>query len=86
MKKISGTFKLDQAQFRELESFSQFGSDLDSTTKNIIEKGKRNIEILKQSINSPYRLGYQIAIIYAGTNNLLKEIPLNKVKFFEKNI
>ncbi|WP_259285649.1 F0F1 ATP synthase subunit alpha [Candidatus Karelsulcia muelleri] len=84
MKKISGTFKLDQAQFRELESFSQFGSDLDSTTKKIIEKGKRNIEILKQSINSPYRLGYQIAIIYAGTNNLLKEIPINKIKFFEK--
>ncbi|ADM89872.1 ATP synthase F1, alpha subunit [Candidatus Karelsulcia muelleri CARI] len=84
MKKISGTFKLDQAQFRELESFSQFGSDLDFITKNIIEKGKRNIEILKQSINSPYRLGNQIAIIYAGTNNLLKEIPINKIKNFEK--
>ncbi|XZQ50799.1 MAG: F0F1 ATP synthase subunit alpha [Candidatus Karelsulcia muelleri] len=84
MKKIAGTFKLDQAQFRELESFSQFGSDLDATTKEIIEKGKRNIEILKQSINSPYRLGYQIAIIYAGTKNLLKDIPLKKVKLFEK--
>lgn len=83
MKKVSGTLKLDQAQFRELEAFSQFGSDLDAATKNTIEKGKRNVEILKQAQNDPYPVENQIAIVYAGSKNLLKEVPVDKVKEFE---
>ncbi|WP_185873909.1 F0F1 ATP synthase subunit alpha [Blattabacterium cuenoti] len=84
MRKISGTLKLDQAQFRELESFSKFGSELDTNTKKIIEKGKRNIAILKQPPYSPYNISDQIAIIYAGTKNLLKKIPIEKINSFEK--
>ncbi len=84
MKKIAGTLKLDQAQFRELEAFAKFGSDLDSATLNVIEKGKRNVEILKQSQNDPFKVEDQIAIIYAGTKNLLKGIPVDKVKDFEE--
>ena len=76
MKKIAGTLKLDQAQFRELEAFAKFGSDLDSATLNVIEKGQRNVEILKQSQNDPFKVEDQIAIIYAGTQNLLKEYLL----------
>jgi F-type H+-transporting ATPase subunit alpha len=85
MKKVSGTLKLDQAQYRELEAFAKFGSDLDAVTLNIIEKGKRNVEILKQSVNDPYKVEDQVAIIYAGTKNLLRKVPVNKVKEFEKD-
>ena len=84
MKKVSGTLKLDQAQFRELEAFSKFGSDLDTATLNVIEKGKRNVEILKQSVNDPYSVEDQVAIIYAGSENLLRNVPVEKVKEFEK--
>ena len=82
MKKIAGTLKLDQAQFRELEAFAKFGSDLDSATLNVIEKGQRNVEILKQSQNDPFKVEDQIAIIYAGNKNLLKEVPVDKIKDF----
>ncbi|MBS4041016.1 MAG: F0F1 ATP synthase subunit alpha [Flavobacteriales bacterium] len=85
MKKVSGTLKLDQAQFRELEAFAKFGSDLDAATLNVIEKGKRNVEILKQSVNDPFKVEDQVAIIYAGTKNLLRNVPVNKVKEFEKD-
>ena len=83
MKKVSGTLKLDQAQFRELEAFAKFGSDLDAATLNVIEKGRRNVEILKQSVNTPFSVEDQVAIIYAGTKNLLRNVPVNKVKEFE---
>jgi len=83
MKKVAGTLKLDQAQFRELEAFAKFGSDLDAATMNVIEKGKRNVEILKQSVNDPYTVENQIAIIYAGSKNLLRKVPVDKVKEFE---
>ncbi|WP_185853403.1 F0F1 ATP synthase subunit alpha [Blattabacterium cuenoti] len=84
MRKISGTLKLDQAQFRELESFSKFGSELDPSTMEILKKGKINIEILKQSPHSPYDIADQIAIIYVGTKNILKNIPIHKISDFEK--
>ena len=83
MKKVSGTLKLDQAQFRELEAFAKFGSDLDAVTLNVIEKGKRNVEILKQAQNDPFKVEDQIAIIYAGSKNLLRDVPVTKVKEFE---
>jgi F-type H+-transporting ATPase subunit alpha len=84
MKKVAGTLKLDQAQFRELEAFSKFGSDLDAATKSVLDKGSRNTEILKQGQFSPFRVEQQIAIIYLGTKNLLRNIPVNKVSEFEK--
>lgn len=84
MKKVSGTLKLDQAQFRELEAFAKFGSDLDAVTMAVIEKGKRNVEILKQAVNDPFKVEDQVAIIYAGSKNLLRNVPVNKVKEFEK--
>jgi len=83
MKKVAGTLKLDQAQYRELEAFAKFGSDLDDATMNVIEKGKRNVEILKQAQNSPMKVEEQIAIIYAGTKGLLKKVPVEKIKEFE---
>jgi F-type H+-transporting ATPase subunit alpha len=83
MKKVSGTLKLDQAQYRELEAFAKFGSDLDDATKAVLDKGMRNVEILKQNLNSPMPVEEQTAIIYAGTKNLLKEVPVDKVKEFE---
>ena len=83
MKKVSGTLKLDQAQYRELEAFAKFGSDLDAATMNVISKGERNVEILKQAQNDPYTVEDQVAIIYAGSKNLLKNVPVNKVKEFE---
>ena len=83
MKKISGTLKLDQAQYRELEAFAKFGSDLDAATTLIIEKGKRNVEILKQAQYSPLRVEEQAAIIYCGTNGLLMDVPVKKIKEFE---
>ena len=85
MKKVSGTLKLDQAQYRELEAFAKFGSDLDAATMNVISKGQRNVEILKQGQASPLSVEDQTAIIYAGSKNLLKDVPVNKVKEFEVN-
>jgi len=83
MKKVSGTLKLDQAQYRELEAFAKFGSDLDEATKAVLDKGERNVEILKQDLNSPMRVEDQIAIIFCGVEGLLKQVPVNKVKEFE---
>ncbi len=85
MKKVAGTLKLDQAQFRELEAFSKFGSDLDAATLGVIEKGRRNVEILKQGQNDPYPVENQIAIIYAGSKNLLRNVPVDKVREFERD-
>ncbi|AKD54085.1 F0F1 ATP synthase subunit alpha [Spirosoma radiotolerans] len=83
MKKVAGTLKLDQAQFRELEAFAKFGSDLDASTKLTIERGRRNQEMLKQPQYSPVPVDQQVAIIYASTNGLLDRVPVNKVKEFE---
>ena len=83
MKKIAGTLKLDQAQYRELEAFSKFGSDLDAATKAVLNKGARNVEILKQNQNSPMKVEDQVAIIYCGTKGLLMDVPVNKVREFE---
>ena len=83
MKKVAGTLKLDQAQYRELEAFSKFGSDLDAATKAVIDKGSRNVEILKQGQYAPFRVEEQIAIIYCGTKGLLQAVPVKKVKDFE---
>ena len=85
MKKVAGTLKLDQAQFRELEAFAKFGSDLDAATMNVISKGQRNVEILKQAQNDPYTVEDQIAIVYAGSKNLLRDVPVEKVKEFERD-
>ncbi|AHF16290.1 F0F1 ATP synthase subunit alpha [Niabella soli] len=84
MKKVAGTLKLDQALYRELEAFSKFGGDLDAATKNVIDKGARNVEILKQAQYSPYPVEKQVAIIYLGTNGLIKDVPVNRVKEFEE--
>lgn len=84
MKKVSGTLKLDQAQYRELEAFAKFGSDLDAATKSVLDKGARNVEILKQPQYSPVSVEKQVAIIYLGTNNLLRNVPVNKVREFEE--
>ena len=84
MKKIAGTLKVDQAQYRELEAFSKFGSDLDATTLAILNKGAKNVEILKQGQYMPMPVEKQIAIIYCGTMGLLKDVPVTKVKEFEK--
>jgi len=83
MKKVAGTLKLDQAQYRELEAFAKFGSDLDAATKSVLEKGSRNVEILKQGQYSPLRVDQQVAIIYLGTKGALNSIPVNKVRQFE---
>jgi F-type H+-transporting ATPase subunit alpha len=85
MKKVAGTLKLDQAQYRELEAFAKFGSDLDTATKAILDKGSRNVEILKQKQFSPFTVEKQIAIIYCGTKGLLRQVPVNKVKDFEND-
>jgi len=85
MKKVAGTLKLDQAQFRELEAFAKFGSDLDAATLNVIEKGRRNVEILKQGQNDPFTVEDQVAIIFAGSKNLLRDVPVNKIKEFERD-
>lgn len=84
MKKVAGTLKLDQAQYRELEAFSKFGSDLDAATKAVLEKGARNVEILKQNEGSPLTVEDQVAIIYCGTKGLLNNVPLDKIKEFEE--
>ena len=84
MKKVAGTLKLDQAQFRELQAFAKFGSDLDPVTLGVIEKGKRNVEILKQAQNDPFKVEDQVSIIYLGSKDLLKAVPVDKIKEFEK--
>ncbi len=83
MKKVAGTLKLDQAQYRELEAFSKFGSDLDASTKTVLDKGSRNVEILKQGQYSPVSVEKQVAIIYLGTKNLMRSVPVNKIREFE---
>jgi F-type H+-transporting ATPase subunit alpha len=85
MKKVSGTLKLDQALYRELEAFSKFGGDMDAATKSVIEKGARNVEILKQPQYSPMPVEKQVAIIYLGTQGLLRDIPVRRVKEFEEH-
>ncbi len=84
MKKVAGTLKLDQAQYRELEAFAKFGSDLDAATKSILDKGARNVEILKQREGDPFPVEKQIAIIFVGTKGLMQNVPVAKVKEFEK--
>jgi len=83
MKKVSGTLKLDQAQYRELEAFAKFGSDLDAATMAVINKGERNVEILKQGVNQPMSVAHQVAIIYVGVKGKLNKVPANQVKAFE---
>ncbi len=85
MKKVSGTLKLDQAQYRELEAFSKFGSDLDAATKSVLDRGTRNVEILKQNQYSPVSVEKQVAIIYLGSKGLLRNVAVNKVKAFEED-
>ena len=84
MKKVAGTLKIDQAQFRELESFTKFGGDLDSVTAFAIDKGKKNTELLVQPQYAPMPVEEQIAILYCGTNGLLKDIPVEQVREFER--
>lgn len=83
MKKIAGRLKLDQAQYRELESFSKFGADVDQATKNVLNAGARNVEILKQAQYAPYKVEEQVAIIYCGVNALLQKVPVNRIRMFE---
>lgn len=84
MKKVAGTLKLDQAQYRELEAFAKFGSDLDAATKSVLDKGVRNVEILKQGQYSPVTVEKQVAIVYAGVKGLMREVPVEKVRAFEE--
>src|SRR5690554_183034 len=83
MKKVAGTLKLDQAQYRELEAFAKFGSDLDAATKSVLDKGIRNVEILKQNEGDPFTVERQVAIIFVGTKGLIQNVPVEKVKAFE---
>lgn len=85
MKKVAGTLKLDQAQYRELEAFAKFGSDLDAATMSVLDKGAKNVEILKQKQNSPMTVEKQVAIIYCGTKGLMRQVPVNKIKDFEES-
>lgn len=85
MKKVAGTLKIDQAQFRELEAFSKFGSDLDAATQAILDKGRRNVQMLIQPQSSPMKVEEEVAIIYCGVNNLMRNIPIDKISEFEKN-
>jgi len=85
MKKVAGTLKLDQALYRELEAFSKFGGDLDAATKSVIDKGARNVEILKQAQYAPFSVEKQVAIIYLGTQGLLRDVAVSKVKAFEEH-
>jgi F-type H+-transporting ATPase subunit alpha len=84
MKKVAGTLKLDQAQYREMEAFSKFGGDLDAATKAVLDKGARNVEILKQAQFSPYSVEKQVAMIYLGTQGLLRDVPVKNVRAFEE--
>jgi len=81
---VAGTLKLDQAQYRELEAFSKFGSDLDASTKNVLDKGARNVEILKQGQYSPVTVEKQVAMVYLGTKNLMRNVPVKEIRAFEK--
>nr|HPH16436.1 F0F1 ATP synthase subunit alpha [Bacteroidales bacterium] len=85
MKRVAGTLRVDQAQFRELEAFSKFGSDLDAATMAVLDKGRRNVEILKQGQYSPVPVQHQVAIIYCGTKGALQQVPIQKVREFEKD-
>ena len=85
MKKVAGTLKLDQALYREMEAFSKFGGDLDAATKLIIDKGARNVEILKQPQYSPFAVERQVAIIYLGTQGLLRQVPVRRIKEFQEH-
>jgi F-type H+-transporting ATPase subunit alpha len=85
MKKVAGTLKLDQALYREMEAFSKFGGDLDASTKLVLDKGARNVEILKQPQYAPVPVEKQVAIIYLGTQGLLREVKVSKVKAFEEH-
>src|SRR4029077_17313143 len=85
MKKVAGTLKLDQALYREMEAFSKFGGDLDAATRNVLDKGARNVEILKQLQYSPMPVEKQVAIIYLGTQGLVREVPVNRMKEFEEH-
>src|SRR5690606_1377611 len=85
MKKVSGTLKLDQAQYRELEAFAKCGCDLDAATMAVIGKGERKVEILWHNVNSPVPVEEQVAIIYAGSSGLLRNIPVEKVKEWQEN-
>jgi F-type H+-transporting ATPase subunit alpha len=84
MKKVSGVLRLNQAQYRELEAFSKFGSDLDSATQSVLDVGSRNVELLKQPQYSPMKVEHQIALIFCGTNGLLREVPIHEVQHFEE--
>ncbi|MBE6337953.1 MAG: F0F1 ATP synthase subunit alpha [Lentimicrobiaceae bacterium] len=84
MKKVSGTLKIDQAQFRELEAFSKFGSDLDAATQAILEKGRRNVQMLIQAQSSPMKVEEEVAMVFCGVNNLMKDIAIDKIAEFEK--
>jgi F-type H+-transporting ATPase subunit alpha len=84
MKKVAGTLKLDQAQYRELEAFSKFGSDLDAATLAILDKGAKNVEILKQGQYQPLPVEKQVSIIYCGTRGLLEDLSIESVREFEK--
>ena len=84
MKKVSGTLKIDQAQYRELEAFSKFGSDLDAATQMVLDKGKRNVQMLIQPQSSPMKVEEEVAMVYCGVNNLMKEVPLDRIAEFEK--
>jgi F-type H+-transporting ATPase subunit alpha len=86
MKKIAGTLKIDQAQYRELEAFAKFGSDLDAATLAVLDKGKRNVEILKQGLHQTMPVEQQIAIIFCGTRNLLRKVPVNRIRDFEHEL
>ncbi len=86
MKRVAGTLKLDQAQFRELEAFSKFGSDLDAATLAVLDKGSKNVEILKQPLHSPLSVEKQIAVIFCGTRGLLTDVPVDKVRTFEEDL
>ena len=84
MKKVAGTLKLDQALYREMEAFSKFGGDLDAATKSVLDKGARNVEILKQPQFTPYAVEKQVAIIYLGTNGLISSVPVKNIQDFEE--
>ncbi|MDH3004116.1 MAG: F0F1 ATP synthase subunit alpha, partial [Flavobacteriia bacterium] len=84
MKKVSSTLKLYQSQYKELEIFAKLGSDMDKSTMEIINNGKRNVEILKQKAFYPYKISYQIAILYIITKNFLQKVPIKDIKFFEE--
>ena len=86
MKKVAGTLKLDLAQFRELEAFSQFGSDLDDSTKRQLERGKRSVEVLKQLQYMPMKVEHQVIILYALTKGLMDDVPVNRIKEFEQEL